>query len=254
MPRIFTITYDVANHQRVDPIFCLTVVLLCIILNLHYLSSHIVAVRPLESATQENYFPFLNPLNLPSSIVTFSRLNLIPHISPPVLRIFASTSVAKHRSVLPIFSLTIVSTWSYRERWISHRSIASFLLLWDLWKFAVFSGAILLQIQDNYHLRRQQAERSSHIRSDCSIALFVSLSAVVLCQKECVVLRARELSHSQFIVNSQKIHRQACGASCCRCRVTQHLTASHGTTRAIRGTRQILECFILSSSRSLAFK
>jgi hypothetical protein len=107
LPRIFTITYDVANHQRVDPIFCLTVVSLCIILNLHYLSSHIVAVRPLESATQENYFPFLNPLNLPSSIVTFSRLNLIPHISPPVLRIFASTSVAKHRSVLPIFSLTI---------------------------------------------------------------------------------------------------------------------------------------------------
>jgi hypothetical protein len=52
-----------------------------------------------------------------------------------------------------------------------------------LLKFAVFSCAILLQIQDNYYLRRQQAERSSHIQSDCSVALFdrlfVSFAAVV---------------------------------------------------------------------------
>jgi hypothetical protein len=101
-----------------------------------------------------------------------------------------------------------------------------------LLKFAVLPGAILLQIQDNYHLRCQKAEQSSHIRSDCSVALFsrlfVSLSPVVLCQKECVVLYARELSHSQFIANSQRIHRQARGTSCCSCRVTQHHTASHG--------------------------
>jgi hypothetical protein len=87
-----------------------------------------------------------------------------------------------------------------------------------LLKFAVFSGATLLQIQDIYHLRRQRAERSSHIQSDCSVALFgrlfVSLSAVVLCQKECVVLRARELSHSEFIVNSRTIHRPEASARC----------------------------------------
>jgi hypothetical protein len=116
-----------------------------------------------------------------------------------------------------------------------------------LLKFAVFSSVILVQIQDNYHLRRQRSERSSHIRSDCSVALFgplfVLLSAVVLCQKECIVLRAsRELSHSQFIVNSWTIHRQVRGASCCRCRVTQHHTASHGQSGECTRYWNVLFC------------
>jgi hypothetical protein len=138
---------SVANHQSVLPIFSLTVVSLCILLNLYTLSSQIVAVRPLESASQENYFPFLNPLNLPSSIVVFSCLKFILHISPPFLQDFnnfTSTSLAKHQSVLPIFSLTVVLTCSYRERWSSHRSIASgycvVLLPWD---FILFFCSVL---------------------------------------------------------------------------------------------------------------
>src|ERR1700684_334888 len=84
----------------------------------------------------------INPLNLPSSIVTFSHFKFILDISPLFpqdFHNFTSTFLAKHQSVLPIFSLTVVSTWSYRERWISHRSIASgycvVLLPWDFMSF-----------------------------------------------------------------------------------------------------------------------
>jgi hypothetical protein len=213
-----------ANHKCILPIYCLTVVSLCILLNLHHLSSHIVAVRRLESPSRENYFPLLNPLDLPSSIVMFSLSNSSLVFCHHPLRILASTSVAKHRSVLPIFSLTVVSTWSYSLQGavdfksfycVISRALRFYVVLL---KFAVLPGVILVQIQDNYHLRRQRGERSFHIRCDCSVALFgrlfVSLSAVVLCQKECIMLRAsRELSHSQFIVNSQTIHRQAFHAS-----------------------------------------
>ena len=55
------------------------------------------------------------------------------------LRIFTSTSVAKHQSVLPIFSLSVVSTWSYRARLFHIVSIASgycvVLLPWDFMLF-----------------------------------------------------------------------------------------------------------------------
>jgi hypothetical protein len=126
---------------------------------------------------------------------------------PERIGLWPTLSVANHQSVLPIFSLTVVSTWSYSLQgavdFKSFYCVVSLALGFYvvLLKFAVFSGVILVQIQDIYHLRRQRGERSSHIRFDCSVAffgrLFVSLSAVVLCQKECIVLRAsRELSHS----------------------------------------------------------
>ena len=71
----------------------------------------------------------LNPLALQISLVNRYVLNLIhpSHFAaiPSGFSQAHCTSVAKHRSFLPIFFLTIVSTWSYRERWISHRSIAS---------------------------------------------------------------------------------------------------------------------------------
>jgi hypothetical protein len=45
----------------------------------------------------------------------------------------------------------------------------------------VFSRGILSQIQDNHHLRRQQPECSSHILSDCSVALSCRPFVVVPC-------------------------------------------------------------------------
>ena len=81
--------WTVANHQSVLPIFSLTVVSLCILLNLH---------------------------NLPSPIVTFYRTLSNPSpahcrlesASPRSFSVISVISVANHQNVLPIFSLTVV--------------------------------------------------------------------------------------------------------------------------------------------------
>jgi hypothetical protein len=86
--RILTVT-SVANHQSVLLMFRLTVVSLCILLNLHHFSSHIVAFRPLESASRENSFPLLNRRDLSSHNVALNRHRP---------RIF---TIANHQRILP---------------------------------------------------------------------------------------------------------------------------------------------------------
>ena len=59
---------------------------------------------------------------------------------------------------------------TYFTSFLLRQGIASFSCLGILCRsFAVFSGVILSQIQDNHHLRRQRTEGSSHILSDCSV-------------------------------------------------------------------------------------
>jgi hypothetical protein len=105
-PRIFSIT-SVANHQKVLPIFSLTVVSLCILLNpcrhrpsfIVHRSSSIVH-RPSSIANCS----FLLPTSLKCT-----RSSLTHRDSSHCQRIFTITAVAKHKNVLPIFCLTVVS-------------------------------------------------------------------------------------------------------------------------------------------------
>jgi hypothetical protein len=67
---------------------------------------------------------------------------------------------------------------------ISHRYFTSFSCIVLYRSDSSFSDVVLSQIQDNYSLRRQPLEHSSHILSDRSVALlgrpFVSFPAVIL--------------------------------------------------------------------------
>jgi hypothetical protein len=93
--KILTIISN-ATFRTYIGIFCLTVVSLCILLNPHHLSLHIVTFCPLELASQENYFPHLNSRNLPSPIGMFYTFKSILHKSPPGIEDIPSSHPQVH--------------------------------------------------------------------------------------------------------------------------------------------------------------
>ena len=136
--RIFTIT-SVANHKCILPIYCLTVVSLCILLNHdstpsslvngRHLPLYIVAInqrRQHQCVLTSSYvlsdcsLVLYSPESTPSSLADMnarrhgrvlesSSGSLEWHVE--LQRIFTITSVANHQSVLPIFCLTVVTLY-----------------------------------------------------------------------------------------------------------------------------------------------